>query len=86
MEGQQGSPLLVGVPCCGGAAAGAHVLGLVVPVTGTFTSRLPKVTRVEVIDSTGRAYVEMEARTVILAQQDDGATLKVFLKNGPGDD
>jgi hypothetical protein len=55
-------------------------------MTGTFTSRLPKVTRVEVIDSSGRVYVEAEARTVILAQQDDGHTLKVFLKNGPGDD
>jgi hypothetical protein len=38
-----------------------------------------EVTRVEVIDSTGRAYVNTIAKDVALSYQDDGKTLKIFL-------
>lgn len=41
----------------------------------------PKVTRVEVIDNSGRAYTEYNAADVQISFQDDGKTLKVFLKN-----
>ena len=41
----------------------------------------PKVTRVEVIDNCGRAYMEYNAADVQVSFQDDGKTLKVFLKN-----
>ena len=41
----------------------------------------PKVTRVEVIDSTGRAYQTWEAADVTTILQDDERTLKVFLRN-----
>jgi hypothetical protein len=40
--------------------------------------QLEKVTRVEIIDSTGRAYVKYGVR-VEIALQDDGRTLKVFV-------
>jgi len=48
--------------------------------------KLEKVTRVEVIDhgenskTFGRAYVNMDCSTVELSLQDDGRTLKIFLK------
>lgn len=41
-----------------------------------------KVTRVEVIDQTGRAYVNMNAGEVEIMLQDDDRTLKVFTKGG----
>lgn len=41
--------------------------------------QLPKVTRFEVIDDTGRAYVMYNAN-VELSYQDGARTLKVFLK------
>jgi len=45
---------------------------------------LPKVTRVEVIQHspphTGRAYVNMDCKDVEIQYQDDGRTLKIFLK------
>ena len=44
------------------------------------------VTRVEVIDSTGRNYVKYGITHVELSLQDDGRTLKLFLmerKSGP---
>jgi len=48
----------------------------------TFT--LPKVTRVEVIQHSvpynGRAYTNYNAKDVELQYQDDGKTLKIFLK------
>lgn len=53
------------------------------PIQGDGRAKLLKVNRVEVIDSTGRAYVEMAARDVHLALQDGGYTLKVFLTNSP---
>ncbi len=43
-------------------------------------TKLKKVTRFEVIDAGGRAYVEYDARSVELVFQDDGQTLKVFVK------
>lgn len=39
-----------------------------------------KITRVEVIDSTGRAYVDMRASGVTVQLQDDERTMKVFTK------
>ena len=41
----------------------------------------PKVTRVEVIDSTGRVYTQYDAKDVWISVQDDERTLKVFLSN-----
>jgi hypothetical protein len=41
----------------------------------------PKVTRVEVIDSSGRSYVKYDVSDVSISLQDDDRTLKVFLKN-----
>lgn len=43
----------------------------------------PDVTRVEVIDSTGRAYTNYAAENVMTSLQDDGMTLKVFIKGQP---
>ena len=40
---------------------------------------LPDVTRVEVIDSTGRGYVNIGVKNVEAHVQDGGRTLKVFL-------
>ena len=42
----------------------------------------PLVDRVEVIDDRGRVYTNMWATGVSTALQDDGKTLKVFLKDG----
>jgi hypothetical protein len=42
----------------------------------------PNVTRVEVIDSSGRSYVKYNTSDVSISLQDDERTLKVFLKNG----
>jgi hypothetical protein len=44
---------------------------------------MPTVNRVEVIDSSGRVYVAMDATDVEIALQDGGKTLKLFLKNTP---
>lgn len=41
----------------------------------------PKVNRVEVIDSSGRAYTKYGVKDVSISLQDDGRTLKVFLKD-----
>lgn len=41
-----------------------------------------RVTRVEVIDEDGRSYTEYNAKAVQISIQDDGRTLKVFLKKG----
>lgn len=40
---------------------------------------LPKVTRLEVIDHTGRAYVIHAAKQVELSYQDNARTLKIFV-------
>ena len=42
---------------------------------------MPKVTRVEVVDSTGRVYTEYYAIDVVVSIQDAGRTLKVFLSS-----
>lgn len=42
----------------------------------------PQVDRVEVIDATGRAYINMGAVDVVTSLQDSGRTLKVFLREG----
>ena len=39
-----------------------------------------KVTRVEVIDSNGRAYVNMDVESCELSYQDKGRTLKIFIR------
>jgi hypothetical protein len=44
---------------------------------------LSKVNRVEVIDNTGRRYVKYDVEYVGLDLQDDGKTLKVFVKYTP---
>lgn len=48
------------------------------------TFLLPKVTRVEVIQHSepynGRAYTNYSAKDVELQYQDDGKTLKIFIK------
>lgn len=41
----------------------------------------PKVTRVEVIDSSGRSYIKYDVKDVSISLQDDERTLKVFLSN-----
>ena len=41
---------------------------------------LPKVTRLEVIDKNGRSYVVHNAEQVELSYQDQGRTLKIFVK------
>lgn len=38
-----------------------------------------EVTRVEVIDKTGRAYTNMKATNVKISFQDDNRTIKVFI-------
>ena len=42
---------------------------------------LSEVNRVEVIDNSGRAYVNMSAKDVAVSIQDNGRTLKVFLRD-----
>lgn len=41
---------------------------------------LPNITRVEVIDQTGRNYTNLKAGNVSVSIQDDGKTLKIFTK------
>ena len=43
---------------------------------------LNRATRVEVVDDDGRSYMEYNAEAVQVSIQDDGKTLKVFLKKG----
>lgn len=43
---------------------------------------LHKVTRVEVIDSKGRSYVNWDCDKVIASLQDDDRTLKLFISEG----
>ena len=46
---------------------------------GDFIKSYPDVTRVEVINSDGREYVQYECSNVQVSLQDDGQTIKVFL-------
>ena len=43
--------------------------------------QFPDVDRVEVIDGTGRAYMNYAATDVQIAFQDDRKTLKIFLRS-----
>jgi hypothetical protein len=47
---------------------------------GDFLKNYPEVTRVEVITDDGREFVRYDCNNVQLSLQDDGRTLKVFLK------
>ena len=47
---------------------------------GDFLKNFPKVTRVEVITDEGREFVRYDCHNVQMSLQDDGRTLKVFLK------
>ena len=47
--------------------------------TGDFIRNYSKVTRVEVITSNGREFVQYDCSNVQVSQQDNGRTLKVFL-------
>lgn len=59
-------------------------LGLYKEELNETTFLMPKVTRVEVIQHSepynGRAYTKYNAKDVELQYQDDGRTLKIFLK------
>lgn len=44
------------------------------------TTHHKRATRVEVIDQSGRAYVNTNCRDVAVSIQDDGRTIKVFLR------
>ena len=46
---------------------------------GDFLKNYPEVTRVEVITSNGREFVQYECSNVQVSLQDDGQTIKVFL-------
>jgi hypothetical protein len=47
---------------------------------GDFLKSYPEVTRVEVITDDGREFVRYDCHNVQLSLQDDGRTIKVFLK------
>jgi hypothetical protein len=47
---------------------------------GDFLKNYPKVTRVEVITDDGREFVRYDCSNVQMSLQDNGRTLKVFLK------
>ena len=46
----------------------------------------PKVTRVEVIDSLGRAYTNYNCSNVEIQFQDEERTLKIFLTNNSNEE
>jgi hypothetical protein len=50
------------------------------------TMSCDKITRVEVIDDSGRAYVKWDIDKVLIDIQDDGRTLKVFVGKPIGTD
>ena len=47
---------------------------------GDFLANYPQVTRVEVATSDGREFVRYDCANVQVSLQDDGRTIKVFLK------
>ena len=49
---------------------------------GDFLKNYSNVTRVEVITSEGREFVRYDCSNVQVSLQDEGRTLKVFLKQG----
>ena len=48
-------------------------------LNGDFLKNYPEVTRVEVITSNGREFVQYECSNVQISLQDNGQTIKVFL-------
>lgn len=50
------------------------------PATSDEVLKVPRVTRVEVIDQTGRNYVNTKAGNVDISFQDNGRTLKIFTR------
>jgi len=49
-------------------------------------TKIPKITRVEVIDENGRSYVNWNERNNVFYQlQDEGRTLKVFVNRQDAD-
>jgi hypothetical protein len=54
--------------------------GTVKFIPGYDVINFPAVTRVEVIDDNGRSYSEWDVHSVKASVQDDGKTLKIFLK------
>lgn len=54
--------------------------GTVKFIPGYDVINFPAVTRVEVIDDNGRSYSEWDVHSVEASVQDDGKTLKIFLK------
>ena len=71
------------VPCGRMRAAPREPVGMSVMVNKVTEAvaivEHPNLTRIEVIDETGRAYVRRGV-SVTLSYQDDGRTLKVFVK------
>ena len=51
------------------------------PLHNRFDDEFYQVTRVEVIDSQGRSYTNHRVESVELQLQDDGRTLKIFIKD-----
>ena len=47
---------------------------------GDFLTNYPEVTRVEVVTDNGREFVQHDCTNVQVSLQDDGSTIKVFLK------
>ena len=54
-------------------------LDYVVP-NGDYIKSYPLINRVEVIGQNGREYVQYDCSNVQISQQDEGRTLKVFLR------
>ena len=48
-------------------------------LNGDFLKNYPNVTRVEVITSNGREFVQYDCSNVQVSLQDDGRTIKLFL-------
>ena len=57
------------------------VIGTGLVVLDNMITEFPKVTRVELIDNSGRAYIKYGASEVGTSLQDDGHTLKLFLRS-----
>ena len=52
----------------------------IVMPNGDFLKPYPEVTRVEVVTDNGREFVQHDCTNVQVSLQDDGRTIKVFLK------
>jgi hypothetical protein len=47
----------------------------------TLWRKYPDVTRIEVIDYTGRAYIRYKVKSLEFSEQDNGRTLKIFVRS-----